>query len=134
MSDKEAERIKRRLLYQLAVKRQRRPGCPHPDDTGDLKALARCKVAVVDFWAPWCAPCRLVEPVLERIKDEYGDRIAVARVNVDLHPELAASLDIRGVPTVLVLSKGREKRRIVGYTPTLYKVLKETIDALLATS
>ncbi len=59
MSDKEAGRIKRRLLYKLAVKLRRRPGCPHRDDTGDLGALARCKVAVVDFWAPGVRPAGL---------------------------------------------------------------------------
>jgi len=132
VSEVEAELIKRRLLRQLVSRGMGGRRCPHLEDVGELGALATCKVAVVDFWAPWCGPCRLVEPVLERIRAEYGDRVAVARVNVDLHPELAASLDVRGVPTIVVFHRGREWRRFVGYTPTLYRALRETIEELLA--
>ncbi len=126
----EVELIKRRLLAKL-VSEKRRPKCETFEDTPSLQPLSKCKAAVVDFWAPWCAPCRLVEPVLKRLEVEYGERVGFARVNVDVHRGLAAEMAVMGVPTVVVLSRGREVDRIVGYTPTMYARLKSTLERLL---
>lgn len=126
MSELEVERIKKRLLRQMLHAPKNK--CPTVDDTGELEGLVeKCRVVVADFWAPWCGPCRLVEPVIGRLERRYGGKAAFARVNIDFHPEVASRYEVMGVPTVIVFNKGREVERFVGYSPLLYGKL----DALL---
>jgi thioredoxin 1 len=69
---------------------------------------------VVDFWAEWCGPCKMIAPVLEEIATEQQDRLRVAKVNVDENPELARRYDVLSIPTLLVLKEGKPLARIVG--------------------
>ena len=72
---------------------------------------------IVDFWAPWCAPCKAIAPILEQISDEQGDKIIIVKVNVDDNQKYAADFGIRSIPTLLIFNKGELKNQIVGSIP-----------------
>jgi thioredoxin 2 len=72
---------------------------------------------LLDLWAPWCGPCRMVAPVLEELAKEMAGRVRVAKLNVDENPATAARFQVRSIPTLLVLKGGREMDRIVGVQP-----------------
>ncbi len=72
---------------------------------------------VVDFYAPWCGPCRMLAPVLERLADEWSDRVRFVKVNVDEAPELAMRYQISGVPTLVMFADGRPVDQVVGLVP-----------------
>ncbi|MGD9764989.1 MAG: thioredoxin TrxC [Candidatus Binatia bacterium] len=73
--------------------------------------------ALVDAWAPWCAPCRMVAPVIDELASEMAGRVRVAKLNVDENPATAARFNLRSIPTLLVIKGGREVDRIVGVQP-----------------
>jgi thioredoxin 1 len=72
---------------------------------------------LVDFWAPWCAPCRVVGPVVEEIAESMGDALKVCKMNVDENPVSAQNYGIRAIPTLIVFTGGSEAARIVGVRP-----------------
>ena len=69
---------------------------------------------VVDFWAEWCGPCKMVAPILEDIADEHAESIRIAKVNVDENPGLAREFNVMSIPTMIVFKDGEESLRIVG--------------------
>jgi thioredoxin 1 len=69
---------------------------------------------VADFWAPWCGPCRMVGPVLEKMAEDQGDKISVVKVNVDVNQELAAKFGIMSIPTVILFKDGKLDKQIIG--------------------
>ena len=87
---------------------------------------------LVDFWAPWCSPCRIVSPILEKLSSEYTTKLKFAKLNVDDSQEIAAEHDIRGIPCMVVFSKGREIDRVIGAYPE--SELRKKIDLILAKS
>jgi thioredoxin 1 len=89
------------------------------------------KPVLVDFWAEWCAPCRLLAPTFERLAATYGDEISFAKVNVDELPELAGQYGIRSIPTLLLLREGKVVEELVGARPfdDLARVLDRFVTA-----
>jgi thioredoxin 1 len=71
---------------------------------------------VVDFWAPWCGPCKAIAPILEELADELGDSAQICKVNVDNNSEVAGKYEIRAIPTILVFKNGEVAETIVGLT------------------
>ena len=86
--------------------------------------------AIVDFWAEWCGPCKLMAPVFEKLAGEYEGTLRFAKLDTEAHPEIASRLGIQGIPSLSVFKNGEEVERIVGFAPE--PVLKEKIDAVLA--
>jgi thioredoxin 2 len=72
---------------------------------------------LVDAWAPWCGPCRMIAPVIDQLAGELAGRVRVVKLNVDDNPRTAARFDLRSIPTLLVLRNGREVDRLVGVQP-----------------
>jgi thioredoxin 1 len=84
---------------------------------------------IVDFWAPWCAPCRMIAPVLEDIANEFEGKLTVAKVNTDENPESAMRYELTGIPTLLFIDGGEVIDRYVGAAPA--HLIKEKVQALL---
>lgn len=75
------------------------------------------KIVLVDFWAEWCGPCRMVGPILDEIGAEYADKLEIVKVNVDEEPHLAAEYQITGIPAMKVFQNGKIVREMVGAKP-----------------
>ena len=75
------------------------------------------KPVIVDFWATWCGPCRMVAPILEEISEAHGDKITVAKLDIDANPQIAQDYQILSIPTMLVFQKGKPVKQIVGAKP-----------------
>jgi thioredoxin 1 len=87
------------------------------DTTFEAQVLNSDKPVLVDFWAPWCGPCRLVSPVVESLCEAHGEKIAVAKVNTDENQQLAMRYSIFSIPTLIMFKDGREAARLVGFMP-----------------
>jgi thioredoxin 1 len=83
----------------------------------DADVLASSKPVLVDFWAEWCGPCRMVSPILDEISVEYGDKIEVVKVNVDNEPGLAQQYGVTGIPALQVFQGGKLVKSMVGAKP-----------------
>ncbi len=103
----------------------------HVDDNEFENAVLKSPLPVlVDFWAPWCGPCRIVAPLLDRIAQEYAGRLVVAKVNTDDSPKWATQYHVTGIPTMLFMSGGRVVNQQVGALS--YSALKQMVDQFLA--
>ncbi|MDH7486559.1 MAG: thioredoxin [Anaerolineae bacterium] len=103
----------------------------HVNDANFEKAVLQSPLPVlVDFWAPWCSPCRMVAPVLEQLAREYAGRLVVAKVNVDDDRLYASQYGVQGIPTLLFVKEGKVVESVVGFRPAAF--LKERVEALLS--
>jgi thioredoxin 1 len=86
-------------------------------DKFESDVLASQKPVVVDFWAEWCGPCRMISPILEEIAEEYREKLTIAKVNVDHEPDLAMRYNVTGIPLLGVFKGGRMVKQLVGARP-----------------
>ena len=84
-------------------------------DNFERETASESKPVLIDFWAEWCGPCRMLAPVISEIAEEYGDALKVGKVNVDKEPELAAAFNITSIPTLVVIKDGKAANQTVGY-------------------
>lgn len=74
-------------------------------------------VSLLDFWAPWCGPCKMIAPVLEDLDKEVGDQLKIAKLNVDDNPEAASRFGVMSIPTLIVFKDGQPVDKVVGFQP-----------------
>ncbi|MBI3953707.1 MAG: thioredoxin [Chloroflexi bacterium] len=105
-----------------------------PVEVGDKdfeeRVLKSALPVLVDFWAPWCGPCRMVAPIVAELSGEYDGRMSFTKLNVDDNPQVSARYGIRSIPTLIIFKDGQPFRQVVGYQPKLQ--LKKHLEAALA--
>lgn len=99
-------------------------------DTFEKEVLKNKLPVLVDFWAPWCGPCRIVGPALDRLSNEYANKLKFGKLNVDDNQEIAAQYDVRGIPCMIIFNNGKELDRVIGAYPETE--LRKKIDLILA--
>ena len=99
------------------------------DSNFQESALAKDGVAVVDFWAEWCGPCRLVGPIIDELSKEYEGKVTIGKLNVDHNPQVSMQFGVRSIPTILFIKEGQIVEKHVGTATKA--TLKQKIDALV---
>jgi len=127
VEDKELEEIKKRKLIEMMQKlekskqlSQRVETLSKPVDVGDEDFgdfVGRFRFVVVDFWASWCPPCRIIAPIIEKLAKQYAGKIVFAKVNVDQNPKTALAYGVTSIPTLILIKNGVEVDRIIGAAP-----------------
>jgi thioredoxin 1 len=87
------------------------------DDTFEAEVVQSAVLAIVDFWAPWCAPCHMIAPILEEIAEEYDGQLKVAKLDVDQNPKVATQFGVMSIPTMILFKDGEAVERLIGYMP-----------------
>ncbi len=98
------------------------------NDTFDSVVLQSKSLVMVDFWATWCGPCKIIAPVVEELAREYAGKVSFAKVNTDENPDLASRYNIRGIPTLMFFKEGKVMDQVVGAVPKAQ--LKSKLDSL----
>jgi thioredoxin 1 len=101
------------------------------DSDFDREVLESDQVVLVEFWAEWCAPCRMIAPVVEALAAELGDRLKVLKVDIDANPRVRDQLGVLSIPTLIIFKNGQPADRTVGYRSGLKTDLRERLEALL---
>jgi thioredoxin 1 len=100
------------------------------DDSFDKEVVQSADPVLVDFWAPWCGPCRMLAPVIEELAKEYTGKVKVAKINTDDHPNAASRFKISAIPTLLFFKGGKVAEQLVGVHSKAE--IKKTLDSLVA--
>lgn len=104
---------------------------PVTDADFENQVLQAQQPVLVDFWASWCAPCRMIAPVVEDLASELGDQVRVVKMDIDANPATPAQLGIMSIPTVIIFKDGQPAERMTGYRPSIKNDLKQKLEALL---
>ena len=99
------------------------------DQNFETTVVGSTQLVLVDFWATWCAPCKMLRPVVEELATEYEGRVVVAELDVDANPVTASKFSVLSIPSLILFRAGKPAERIVGYKPKAY--LRQKIDAVL---
>ena len=122
-SDDELEAIKHKKLAELqkeAATKAMMPSITEPimlTDSNFASEVSKYPIMLVDFWAPWCGPCRMVSPMIEQLSREYSGKVAFGKVNVDENQRIAASFGIQSIPTLMIFKGSKAVDVIVGAMP-----------------
>ena len=99
----------------------------HLNDSNFEDVVTKSSIPVlVDFWAPWCGPCKVIAPIIDKVAEEYDGQILTCKVNVDESPEISAKYGVRGIPTIIIIKKGKVVQQHVGTVP------KQKLDEMIA--
>ncbi len=101
------------------------------DSDFDSQVLNADQVVLVDFWADWCAPCRMIAPVVEELAAELGGRVKIVKMDIDANPDVPSRLGIMSIPTLIIFKSGKAADRTVGYRPNLKMDLRQKLQALI---
>ena len=115
--DDEIERIKKAKIRAMLERAQAQKLTSKPillTDSNFHSEIAKHKLIVVDFWAPWCGPCRMVGPIIEELAAEYAGKVAFGKLNVDENAMVPSSFGVRGIPTLIVFKDGKIVDTLVG--------------------
>jgi thioredoxin 1 len=129
-SDDELEAIKQRKMAEMqkaAATKAMMSAITEPvalTDSNFKGEVAKYPVMLVDFWAPWCGPCRMVAPIVEQLAREYSGRVAFGKVNVDENQMTAASFGIQSIPTMMIFKNGKAVDVMVGALPKVQIEMK----------
>jgi len=98
--------------------------------TFSTEVLGADKPVLVDFWAPWCGPCRMLSPVVEKVAGQLGDRVSFVKLNTDENPQIAGDYQVSGIPCLILFKGGKVVDRIVGFVPEQH--IRQMLDKHLA--
>ena len=120
--DGELRRIKEKKLEKLMGPKEKKEEMPHTKpvqvtDVSFKEAISSHPLALIDCWAPWCAPCLVIAPTVEELAKEYAGRVFFGKLNADENPTTAGIFQIFSIPTLLIMKNGKEVDRIVGLVP-----------------
>jgi len=101
------------------------------DTDFSTQVLQSPQPVLVDFWATWCAPCRMIAPVVEELSAELGDKVRVLKMDIDANPQTPQQLGILSIPTLIIFKDGRPADRTVGYRSNLKADLRQKLESLV---
>ena len=129
--DDEISRIREKRIQELKekMKHTAKVDVTHVDETHFQEFIKTHPFVVLDFWAEWCGPCRMMGPVFEELSKDYEGKLKFAKVNTEEAPDIASQFAIQGIPCLIITKKGKEVDRIVGFAPK--PALKAKIDSIL---
>jgi thioredoxin 1 len=115
--EEELKRIREKKLAQFKARKTMNDGPIHVTDSDFDETIRKHPLALIDFWAAWCGPCRALAPTIEELSREYTGKAFIGKLNVDENPEKAECFQVFSIPTLLVMKNGQEVERIVGCVP-----------------
>lgn len=125
--DDEIQRINKKKIEELIARRKvqlaRQDSPREPielNDSNFYSEISKNPLVVVDFWASWCGPCRMVSPIIEQLAVEYMGRVTFGKLNVDENPMTSSTFGVQSIPTIMIFKSGKQVDRLVGAVPKAY--------------